>query len=153
MTSLFLSETDSAIAQISKKKGGRVALKNQKRSVIVCGVSAAQVMKEVAAKTMAAVDGLTVDVLAVENDFFGRTVTCTGLLTGKDMLSALEKHLSKNTADEVLIAGNTMKEFEDVFLCGMTLAELEAALAPYGVKVRVNRDGGVGLVKILRAEK
>lgn len=153
MTSLFLSQTDSAIAQICKKKGGRVALKTPKQSVIVCGVSAAQVMKEVAAKTMAAVDGLTVDVLAVENDFFGHTVTCTGLLTGKDMLSALEKYLSETVADEVLIAGNTMKEFEDVFLCGMTLTELETALAPYGVKVCVNRDGGVGLVKILRAEK
>ena len=99
------------------------------------------------------VDGLTVDVLAVENDFFGHTVTCTGLLTGKDMLAALQKYLSENKADEVLLAGNTMKEFEDVFLCGMTLTQLETALAPYGVKVRVNRDGGEGLVKILRSEK
>jgi hypothetical protein len=46
-----------------------------------------------------------------------------------------------------------MKEFEDVFLCGMTLTELETALAPYGVKVRVNRDGGAGLVNILRSDK
>ncbi len=153
MTSLFLSETDSAIAKISKKRGGRVALKTPKHSVIVCGVSAAQVMREVAKSVENAVGGLTVDVLAVENDFFGHTVTCTGLLTGKDMQVALERYLSKNEADEVLIAGNTMKEFEDVFLCGMTLTELESALAPYGAKVRVNRDGGVGLVNLLRAEK
>ena len=128
-------------------------MKQPKRSVIVCGVSAAKVMKGVAENAEAVVDGLTVEVLAVENDFFGHTVTCTGLLTGKDMLAALQKYLSENRADEVLLAGNTMKEFEDVFLCGMTLAELEAALAPYGVKVRVNRDGGEGLVKILRSEK
>ena len=153
MTSLFLSETEAAFRKLTKKKGGRVALKQPKRSVIVCGVSAAKVMQGVAKSAETAVDGLAVDVLAVENEFFGHTVTCTGLLTGKDMLAALQKYLSENKADEVLLAGNTMKEFEDVFLCGMTLTELETALTPYGVTVRVNRDGGEGLVKILRSEK
>ena len=32
-------------------------------------------------------------------------------------------------------------------------AALKTALTPYGVTVRVNRDGGEGLVKILRSEK
>ena len=95
------------------------------------------------------VEGLACDVLAVENDFFGHTVTCTGLLTGKDMLAALQSYLQKKPADEVILAGNTMKEFEDVFLCGMTLAELQRELSGFGVTVRVNRDGGTGLVDIL----
>ena len=42
-----------------------------------------------------------------------------------------------------------MKEFEDVFLCGMPLSELEKSLSGFGVKVRVNRGGGYGLIKIL----
>jgi putative radical SAM enzyme (TIGR03279 family) len=153
MTSLFLYEVEGALRTLSKKKGGRCALKAPKKSVIVSGVSAEKVMQGVASAAAADIEGLTVDVLAVKNDFFGHTVTCTGLLTGKDMLAALEKYLSQNSADEVLLAGNTMKEFEDVFLCGMTLTELKTALAPYGVKVRVNRDGGAGLVKILRTDK
>jgi hypothetical protein len=46
-----------------------------------------------------------------------------------------------------------MKEFEDVFLCGMTLKELENGLKEYGVAVRVNRGGGAGLVEILSQKK
>ena len=46
-----------------------------------------------------------------------------------------------------------MKEFEEVFLCGTTLAAFKEALAPYGVQVKVNFDGGAGLVKILSKNK
>ena len=149
MTSLFLSETETALSQISEKKGGRVALKRRKHSVIVCGVSAKAVNERVARSAEERIDGLTVSVLAVENDFFGKTVTCTGLLTGRDMVAALKQYLQKTPADEVILAGNTMKEFEDVFLCGMTLTELQAQLSPYGAAVRVNRSGGFGLIEIL----
>ena len=149
MTSLFLSEVKDALDEISQKSGGRYALNKPKRSVIVCGVSAKQVNERVAKAAQDAVEGLCVDVLAVENEFFGHTVTCTGLLTGVDMLAALRKYLAESPCDEVILAGNTMKEFEDVFLCGMTLDELKKSLAEYGVKVRINRDGGAGLVDVL----
>ena len=115
----------------------------------MCGVSAKQVNERVAKAAQDAVEGLCVDVLAVENEFFGHTVTCTGLLTGVDMLADLRKYLAESPCDEVILAGNTMKEFEDVFLCGMTLDELKKSLAEYGVKVRINRDGGAGLVDVL----
>ena len=65
------------------------------------------------------------DVLAIENDFFGKTVTCTGLLTGVDILKALQAYKNSRDFDEVILPGNTLKEFEDVFLCGMTVEELK----------------------------
>ena len=91
---------------------------------------------------------LKADVLPVKNEFFGETVTCTGLLTGQDILRALLKYKQEHGApDEVILAGNTMKEFEDVFLCGMTLKDLKKKS---GIKnIQVNRHGGAGLVKIL----
>ena len=153
MTSLFLSEVESALQEISQKNGGRVALKQKKRSVIVCGVSAEKINGRVAKTAEERVEGLACEVLAVENDFFGHTVTCTGLLTGKDMLSALKKHLQNHSADEVILAGNTMKEFEDVFLCGMTLQDFKKELSAFGVAVRVNRNGGGGLIELLVSEK
>ena len=149
MTSLFLSEVEDALDEISQKSGGRYALNKPKRSVIVCGVSAKQVNERVAKAAQGVMEGLRVDVLAVENEFFGHTVTCTGLLTGVDMLAALKKYLADSPCDEVILAGNTMKEFEDVFLCGMRLDELKKSLSEYGVKVRVNRNGGAGLVDVL----
>ena len=147
MTSKFLSETEFALAELPK-----TALANPKKSVIVCGVSAEQINRLVAQKCMAKIEGLTVDVLPVVNDFFGPTVTCTGLLTGRDMLCALQAYQEQNgDFDEVILAGNTMKEFEDVFLCGMTLDGLKKALN--FENIRVNREGGYGLVEILSTEE
>ena len=60
-----------------------------------------------------AIENLRVDVLAVENDFFGKTVTCTGLLTGKDILSALKEYQKTHTFDEIILPCNVLKEFED----------------------------------------
>ena len=153
MSSKFLSEVHTAIsALIEENGGGRYALKNKKRSVVVCGVSAEKINLGVAEKCMAAIDGLQMDVLAIKNDFFGHTVTCTGLLTGADMLAALKKYRQESgNFDEIILAGNTMKEFEDVFLCGMTLKELKDGLGFKNIKI--NREGGYGLVEIVSAEK
>ena len=58
-----------------------------------------------------------------------------------------EPYKSTGEFDEVLLAGNTMKEFEDVFLCGMSLDGLKKKLGFKNIKI--NRDGGYGLVEIL----
>jgi NifB/MoaA-like Fe-S oxidoreductase len=110
-------------------------------------VSAEKINRALAEKCEQAIEGLQADVLPVVNEFFGHTVTCTGLLTGQDILQALKKYREENFFDEVILAGNVLKEFEDVFLCGMTLDGLKKEL---GFKnIRVNRDGGYGLVEIL----
>ena len=150
MTTKFLDEAEKALSYV--EEGGRYALKKPKRSVIISGVSAKEVIQTVADRCNHAVDGLHAEVLAVENDFFGHTVTCTGLLTGVDMLHALEKLRAETGAfDEVVLAGNTMKEFEDVFLCGMTLDGLKKKLGFKNIKI--NREGGYGLVEILTEKK
>jgi NifB/MoaA-like Fe-S oxidoreductase len=153
MTTKFLSEANSALAAlIEENEGGRYALKKPKRSVVVCGTSAEKVNTMLAEKCMAAIEGLQMDVLPVVNDFFGPTVTCTGLLTGKDILAALQKYCKETgDFDEVILAGNTMKEFEDVFLCGMTLKELKKKFVFENIKI--NREGGYGLIEIVAADK
>lgn len=149
MTSKFLMEANAALETLkTQNNGGRYALKQPKRSVVVCGVSAEKVNKELAKACMEQIEGLRIDVLAIENDFFGKTVTCTGLLTGVDILHALEKYrVEEGAFDEVVLAGNTLKEFEDVFLCGMTLEELKKELG--FENIRINRDGGYGFIEIV----
>ena len=89
--------------------------------------------------------------MPVVNGFFGETVTCTGLLTGEDIATALENYRAQGKAfDEVVLPANTMKEFEEVFLCGMTLDELKEKLKFTNIKI--NREGGYGLVEILSLE-
>ena len=126
-------------------------MKKEKHAVIISGVSAGNINKQLAEECNQAIDGLHADVLAVKNTFFGETVTCTGLLTGVDILSAVLDYKKEHTIDELVLPCNTLKEFEDVFLCGMTLQELKSKS---GIKrISVNRKGGYGFVEILSQDK
>ena len=69
MTSLFLDETQAALNALTDgKAGGRYALKRKKTALLVSGVSAKGVNERVATACERIIDGLKVDVLAVEND-------------------------------------------------------------------------------------
>ncbi|MBQ8290970.1 MAG: DUF512 domain-containing protein [Clostridia bacterium] len=143
LTAKFLWEATERLSEL-----GKCVLKKPKNVLLVCGVSAAKTNARLVAECNETISGLQATILPVKNKFFGETVTCTGLLTGEDMASAVETYCKANGAvDEVVIAGNTLREFEDVFLCGMTLQSFEKRLAP--IKVRVNRNGGRGFVEIL----
>ena len=139
MTREFLDSAEEMLNLVKPK-----ALKKPKKVLLISGVSAKKINEELAEKIMAKVEGLTVETLAVENEFFGKTVTCTGLLTGIDISNAVLKYLETNAKpEEIILPSNTMKEFEEVFLCGMTLKELKKRV---GCKITVNRGGGSALV-------
>jgi putative radical SAM enzyme (TIGR03279 family) len=145
LTRKFICEVEETLSSLPEKK-----LKKPRKTLVISGVSAEKVNQDLAKKVMQKVDGLTVEVLSVENEFFGKTVTCTGLLTGTDIANAVENYLKINAKpDKIVIPANTLKEFEDVFLCGMTLKQLKKRLA---CKIAINRDGGAGFVFAL-AEK
>ena len=150
LTAKFLAEANAALAEIVAKNQAP-SLQKQKHSVIICGTSAAQTLKELVEKCNRTIENLCVTLLPVENDFFGRTVTCTGLLTGKDTVKALQTYFAEGgKADEIILSSQMLKEFEDVFLCGMTLKQMKKILRFKNVKV--NRTGGVGLIALLAEE-
>ncbi|MBR2442282.1 MAG: DUF512 domain-containing protein [Clostridia bacterium] len=143
MTSKFLSEAELALSEL-----GNIALKKPKKSLVISGVSAAKINETLAKKCEEQMTGLQVKVLPVVNAFFGSTVTCTGLLTGRDILSAVQAYQNEGGEfDEIVLPANVFKEFEEVFLCGMTLKELKEKL--HFDNIRVNADGGYGFVDIL----
>ncbi len=147
MTSKFLLEAESALKELSPK-----TLVKPKKTLLISGVSAAKINGELAKKCEEKIAGLQVCVLPVVNRFFGETVTCTGLLTGKDILAAVEEYRKKGGEfDEIVMPANVLKEFEEVFLCGMTLGELKEKLQCENI--RINRDGGYGFVEIVTAER
>jgi NifB/MoaA-like Fe-S oxidoreductase len=55
---------------------------------LVCGTLVGPMMEQIAAR-LNRIEGLDVRVLAVENQFFGETVTVSGLLTAQDVIPAL----------------------------------------------------------------
>lgn len=152
LTAKFLDEAYTAIESLPLGKDGKIRLKKPKKSLIICGVSAEKTTKGLVQVCNERIFGLQASLLPVVNSFFGETVTCTGLLTGVDIISAVEKYRAQGGQfDELVLAGNTMKEFEDVFLCGTTLKQMKEKLKFQNI--RVNRDGGYGFVKILSTLK
>ena len=143
LTTKFLHEAFSALEETDC-----FVRKKAKKFLLVCGVSAAKTLRELVAACNEKLQGVTVELLPVKNDFFGETVTCTGLLTGTDIARAVEEYKAAGGSfDELVLSGNTLKEFEDVFLCGMTLDGLKKRLKTQ--RIRVNRSGGYGLIEII----
>lgn len=73
------------------------------------------------------IDGLYVELIAIENRFWGQSVTVSGLITGQDIIN----QLSCNNLDQynaVLIPETMLKQGEHVFLDDYTVEELEQQL-------------------------
>lgn len=87
--------------------------------------------------------GLRVNVEKIVNNFYGESITVTGLLTGKDIYEQLN---GKALGDEVIIPENALRYPEEDFLCGMTLKELSERL---GVKVSAGGADGYELVRMI----
>lgn len=93
---------------------------------VATGVAAEGLMRELARMTMEKYPHLTVRVKTILNDFFGHSVTVSGLLTGQDMQRQLTGF---PIGDALLIPSSSLRAGEDVFLDDMTLSDLSEALA------------------------
>ncbi len=103
----------------------------RERVAIVTGTSAAPTLERILAeRPPTAVDAR---LCVVPNDYFGDTVTVSGLLVGADIQRALE---SQDPFDRVLLPPNCLKE-EEVFLDDRTRSDLATRL---GVPVTIGFD-------------
>ncbi len=93
-----------------------------RRVRIPCGASIAPVMRRWVSQY--GPKGVSVAVQPIRNTFFGETVTVTGLITGGD----LKEQLKGADEDEILLCANTLRAEGDLFLDGMSLADLRASL-------------------------
>ncbi len=79
-------------------------------------------------------------VYPVVNDFFGDTITVTGLLTGQDIIAQLS---DKPLGDELLLSDNIIKKDSELFLDDYTVSDVEKAL---NTKIRLVRHDGYELL-------
>lgn len=71
------------------------------------------------------VEGLTIDLAALNSQYWGQEITVTGLLTGQDILQALS---GKDLGDGILLPSVMLKHDEAKFLDDMTVDELAQRL-------------------------
>ena len=104
-------------------------------ATVVCGTMPYPLIRQVM-EEFSAVTGAEVEVVAVENRFFGPMVTVSGLLTGQDVVEALRGKI----ATETLVLPRAMFDAEGkLTLDDMTVEDIEKAL---GVEVRVAATPG-----------
>lgn len=92
---------------------------------IITGVSAHSFLKELSRKLTERVDSLKVNVYSIINDYFGETITVSGLITGQDIINQLK---DKALGDMVLIPKSMLKSEEDIFLDDLTIEDMEKYL-------------------------
>lgn len=112
------------------------SLKDKRRVAVATGVASYPTILSMANRLMALTDKLDIKVYKIINEFFGETITVSGLLTGVDIIKQLSGRLD---ADELILPKSALRAGEDVFLCDTTLEELSTAL---GVSVRLSDGDG-----------
>jgi putative radical SAM enzyme (TIGR03279 family) len=84
--------------------------------------------------------GLTCNVYAIKNDFFGERITVSGLVTATDIIKQLK---DKDLGEELLIPAAMLRKQRDMFLDSITVDDLSEAL---GVPVNYTENDGYDLI-------
>jgi putative radical SAM enzyme (TIGR03279 family) len=111
---------------------------------VATGISFGKILKQVLTRIQT-IRGVSVDLATVKNYYFGPSVTVAGLLTGGDILKALQH---RRLGDVLVIPASMLKEDEDVFLDNMTLKQLEKRLDIKIIPAATFRE----LMLVLRSE-
>lgn len=86
---------------------------------------------------------IEVHVYKIINEFFGETITVSGLLTGGDIMKQLK---DRKLGEMLLLPSNVLRSGEDVFLDDVTLEEVKTTLQ---VEINIVKSGGKDLLDAL----
>ncbi len=92
---------------------------------IACGTSAAPFLEKLLCTAAKKYDKLKGRIYPINNDFFGHSVTVSGLITGGDLIAQLK---GKKLGKRLLISRNMLRREEMDFLDDIKLSEASAAL-------------------------
>ncbi len=118
----FMDEFDMAYSDIQDM--GQALLVEREVS-IATGAASFDMILHLSGRIMSICPNLKINVYKIVNNFFGESITVSGLLTGHDILEQLK---DKELGELLLIPENALRKEERDFLCGMTLDELSASL-------------------------
>ncbi len=107
----------------------------------VTGKLAAPYIRAIAAQVSLRFPWISVSVREIINDFFGETITVSGLITGGDLIRQLQ---GSRLGDCLLLPANMLKSDAEVFLDDVTKEDVEKALQ---VPVIIVKSSGYELVK------
>jgi putative radical SAM enzyme (TIGR03279 family) len=112
-------------------------IKRRKKLLTFTGTSFYPFLKKFVGKISERVR-IRIDLLPVENRFFGTSITVTGLLTGRDVIKAA---LDNTDGHELLLIPDVVLDGEDRFLDNITLRDVEEALGIAAIKISATPGG------------
>lgn len=113
----------------------------EKRHVsIATGYSPYPVISMLAKKAEKRFPMLKCNVYRIRNDFFGETITVTGLITAQDLIAQLK---DKDLGDELLISSSMLRHDSTQFLDDLYVEDVENAL---NVKIKSTNNDGYDLL-------
>ena len=123
MMRLFIEEFEEAVKHLEGKPMERTL-------TIATGKLTFPTISRFAEQLMKLYPGLVVHVYAIRNDFFGETITVSGLITGQDLVKQLLEYKEQGVdlGETLLIPSNMLRTGEEVFLDDMTVQQVEEAL-------------------------
>ena len=144
---MITSLETEVLDELSYRKEEGLTHPTERTVSVATGYAALGMMKRIAGWAEEAYPGLRVLVYPIENRFFGKEITVSGLLTGRDMAEQLK---GKELGAELLFPPNTLRAEGDLFLCGMTPEELSEKI---GAPVRKGGEDGATLLDTLLGEE
>ncbi|HYF92885.1 MAG TPA: DUF512 domain-containing protein [Symbiobacteriaceae bacterium] len=125
MIRLFLEQMKAATGRLPAE------LPAPRKVTVATGVLATRTLRQAADWLMEHVRGLTVDVVTVDNEFYGPTVTVAGLILAQDYVRTLRGR--QDLGDLVILPAVGFRETDFKSLDNMTLDEISVMLG--GVEV------------------
>jgi putative radical SAM enzyme (TIGR03279 family) len=142
MMRIFIDEFQTELEKVKKSiKRNKIHNNLSKTLTIATGELTYPTIKDFAAQIMEVFPLIKIKVCCIRNDFFGETITVSGLITGQDLVKQLQETKDKGEyLGEVLrIPSNMLRTGEQVFLDDMTVCDVEHKL---GMKVTAVESGG-----------
>lgn len=147
MMRLFREEFVEAMRAVGIDHNSQNGLTGVTRTLSVAtGELAFSVIREAAEELCRVCPGIVIHVFPIRNDFFGKTITVAGLVTGQDLIRQLKERqqVGESLGDTLFIPANMLRSGEQVFLDDVTVQDVEQAL---GLPVTVIESGGGDFVE------
>ncbi|MDF2514661.1 MAG: Fe-S oxidoreductase [Herbinix sp.] len=149
MMRMFIDEFNEALEHVKNDINNKSQNEDVARTLtLATGKLTYPTIKSFAAQIMEVFPKLKINVYCIRNDFFGETITVSGLITGQDLIKQLQeqKDNGEDIGDALQIPSNMLRMGEQIFLDDVTVSDVEKAL---GVKVVPMEPGGKEFIEAI----
>lgn len=130
MMRLLREEFLQALEEAEAGKPAEIRKEIRRRLTIATGTLAYPTFAQLAQRLQEGFPGIELHVCPIRNDFFGETITVSGLITGQDLVAQLKERrkAGEQLGETLLIPATMIRSGDRIFLDDMSLEEVEKQL-------------------------